>query len=102
MGEIQRQKEQSLRIAYPKVYEKMLKVFAEHRIHSYDTVSTAVKRKDKIKISLKFPGSGFVISEKEFHDTGQLEKKDELISFFEKAAEKCKSELIANYYKMIK
>jgi methylase of polypeptide subunit release factors len=91
-----------LRFAAPQLYKKMVEIFSNHHIHSYDVQASVVKKEDGMDVTLRF-SSDFSQFVSAFFSSEQAENPDkEVIQFFEETAEKCKSILIANYYKMIK
>lgn len=102
MGELPLYEEESLRIAAPNVYERMIETFSKHNLHPYDTEGTVIKKEDGFDISLRLAGSSTSVGTKHISLT-QAEKPDEEVTnFFETSAEECKNLLIKNYFKMIK
>jgi hypothetical protein len=94
--------EMSLRIATPELYMSMVKVFEKHNIHSYDTQGTVMKVENGFEITLKF-SNGFSQSVTTHVTLDQAVKPDnEVTNFFEETAEKCKTRLISDYFKMVK
>jgi methylase of polypeptide subunit release factors len=94
--------ERLLRYAAPQLYKNMVEVFSNHYIHSYDVQAYVVKKEHGMDVTLRF-SSDFSQFVSAFFSSEQAENPDkEVIRFFEEAAEKCKSLLIADYYKMIK
>jgi len=94
--------EKMLRFAAPNLYKKMVETFLAYNIHSYDIYATVVKQEKGFELTLRFSESfsqavtGFVSFE-------QAENPDEEVtSFFKETAEKCKNQLISDYYRMIK
>lgn len=91
-----------LRFAAPKLYKNMVEIFSNHHIHSYDVQAYVVEKEHGIDLTLRF-STDFSQFVSIFISSEQAENPDkEVAQFFEEAAEKCKSILIADYYKMIK
>lgn len=101
MGELPLYEQESLRIAAPNLYVKMLETFSKHNLHPYDTESSVIKKKNGMDITLKLAGSNSTIATT--HITSeQIEQPDEeVITFFESSAEECKNLLIKNYFNFI-
>lgn len=94
--------ERLLRYGTPALYDKMVETFSNFHIHPYDVQSTVSKVEDKFEVSLKF-SADFSQSVSRQFTIEQVEHPDEEVtSFFQESAEKCKSILIADYYKMMK
>jgi hypothetical protein len=94
--------ERLLRFAAPQLYKKMVEIFSNHHIHSYEVQAFVIKENDGMNITLRF-SSDFSQSVTISVSCQQAENPDdEVVQFFQEAAEKCKSILIADYYKMIK
>lgn len=94
--------EKLLRFVAPTLYEKMVEVFAAQNIHSYDIYATVVKQEGGYELSLRFSQS-FSQSVTTFISFDQAKDPDEeTLVFFKETAEKCKNQLISDYYKMIK
>lgn len=94
--------ERLLRFAAPQLYKKMIEIFSNHHIHSYEVQAYVLKNNNGMTVSLRF-SSDFSLSLSTNISCIQAENPDNfVIQFFEEAAEKCKSILIADYYKMIK
>ncbi|MHC0037840.1 hypothetical protein [Pseudoneobacillus sp. C159] len=91
-----------LRYAASALYERMVEVFSQHNIHSYDVHSTVSKQKDGFEVCLRF-STNFAEKMSTRFTEDQVKSPDEDVTeFFNEAAEKCKSQLIVDYYKMIK
>ncbi|THE12734.1 hypothetical protein E1I69_10085 [Bacillus timonensis] len=94
--------EKLLRFAAPNLYQKMVDVFSSYNIHSYDIHATVVKQEKGYDLTLRFSQS-FSQSVTTFVSFEQAKDPDEeFISFLKETAEKCKNQLISDYYKMIK
>lgn len=94
--------EKLLRFAAPELYKKMVDTFSRVNIHSYDIHGTVQKKDDGFDLTLRFSQS-YSQSVTTFISFEQAKKPDEeVIRFFEETAEKCKGQLISDYYKMIK
>ncbi|MEH7225140.1 hypothetical protein V7112_15120 [Bacillus sp. JJ1566] len=102
MGKKDAIEEKLLRFAAPNLYQKMVDTFFEYNIHSYDIYATVVKQEEGYDLTLRFSQS-FSQSVTAFISFEQANDPDEEIaSFFKETAEKCKNQLISDYYKMIK
>jgi hypothetical protein len=94
--------ERLLRFAAPQLYKKMIEIFSNHHIHSYEIQAYVLQNKNGMTVTLRF-SSDFSHSVSTNISCIQAENPDNfVIQFFEEAVEKCKSILIADYYKMIK
>ncbi|WP_223254492.1 hypothetical protein [Bacillus sp. HNG] len=94
--------EKLLRFAAPNLYQKMVDVFSSYNIHSYDIYATVVKQEKGYDLTLRFSQS-FSQSVTAFVSFEQAKNPDEEVtSFLKETAEKCKNQLISDYYKMIK
>ena len=94
--------ERLLRFSAPNLYEKMVEIFSRYNIHSYDVYSTVIKDEQGYELVLRF-SDAFSQSVTKKISFEQAENPDEeMIEFFKDTAEKCKSQLISDYYKMIK
>ncbi|WP_449538791.1 hypothetical protein [Ferdinandcohnia sp. Marseille-Q9671] len=102
MGKKEAIEEKLLRFAAPVLYQKMVETFSEYNIHSYDIYATTVKQEKGYDVTLRFSQS-FSQSVTTFVSFEQAQKPDDKIdSFFKETAEKCKNQLISDYFKMIK
>jgi len=91
-----------LRFAAPELYKKMAEVFSTYHIHPHDVHAVITKLDDTWEVSLRF-ASDFSETIPTYFTTEQVNDPDEIVThFFEEAAGKCKTQLIADYYKMIK
>ncbi|MCM2532024.1 hypothetical protein NDK43_05995 [Neobacillus pocheonensis] len=94
--------ERLLRFAAPALYQRMVETFSTFHIHPYDVQATIFKNESGFDVTLRFSN--------DFSQTVTIDLKNEQVAqpdedvtrFFEEAAAKCKSTLIADYYKMIK
>jgi hypothetical protein len=94
--------ERLLRYAAPVLYNKMVETFSSYHIHPYDVQATVCKNENGFDVSLKFSADLFQSVSHKF-TIEQVAHPDEDVSrFFQESAEKCKSLLIADYYKMMK
>lgn len=94
--------ERQLRYTVPIVYNRMVETFATYHIHPYDVQALAIKNEEGYAISLRF-AKGFSQSITKHFSFEQAKHPDnEVTLFFQEAADKCKSFLIADYYKMMK
>ena len=94
--------ERLLCFAAPQLYKKMVEIFSNHHIHSYDVQAYVEKSDQEMDLTLRF-SSDFSQTVTTQISCQQAENPDDkVIQFFEETAEKCKSILIADYYKMIK
>ncbi|WP_258000390.1 hypothetical protein [Bacillus sp. Marseille-P3661] len=95
-------KEKLLRFAAPNLYQKMVEVFSNYNIHSYDIYSTVVKQEQGFEVKLRYSRS-FSQSVTVFVTFEQAMKPDEeVIQFFKETAETCKNQLISDYFKMVR
>ncbi|MFE8697516.1 hypothetical protein ACFYKT_14325 [Cytobacillus sp. FJAT-53684] len=102
MGEHQLEREESLRIAAPNVYRRMVETFEKHNIHPYDAQGSVIKKKEGLDVTLRLSNSFSEVAKTHISFEQVKEPDTELTDFFEQAAEKCKKQLITDYYKMIK
>ncbi|KOP82758.1 hypothetical protein AMS60_09905 [Bacillus sp. FJAT-21945] len=102
MGEFKLQKEESLRIAAPNVYRRMIETFEKYNIHPYDAHGTVIKTQEGLEITLRLSNHFNEIAKTEISFEQAQRPDKELSCFFEQAAEKCKNQLITDYFKMIK
>lgn len=102
MGELSLQKERSVRFTNPALFKTMMGIFSKYSIHSYDVECVIYEKKNSHFLQLRQAGSPFLIAEKEVQKEQMNNPDEELIQFFEEAAEKCQKQLISYYYKMIK
>lgn len=94
--------ERLLRYAAPELYKKMLEIFSIHHIHIYDVHAYVQKHENGMEVIVRFSADFSQTVTKKI-SSEQAENPDlEVTQFFEEAAQKCKTMLIANYYKMIK
>ncbi|MDF2856833.1 MAG: hypothetical protein K0Q87_2684 [Neobacillus sp.] len=102
MSEKKPLEEKLLRFAAPTLYKKMCETFSTFNIHPYDVQGTVLKKENGFDLTLRF-SANFSQSETTHISLEQAANPDEaVLRFFEEAAEKCKSMLISDYYKMIK
>ncbi|WP_066062347.1 hypothetical protein [Neobacillus soli] len=94
--------EKLLRFAAPALYKKMVETFSRYNIHPFDIHGTVVKSEDGYEIILRFSQSfsQTVTTTVSFEQASNPD--EEVVLFFEEIAEKCKTQLISDYYKMIK
>lgn len=94
--------ERLLLFAAPALYKRMVERFSTFHIHPYDVQATVVKNEDGFDLTLRFSSNfsqsvtthvGFELA---------MNPDDQVTRFFEETAEKCKSQLISDYYKMVK
>ncbi|MDM5155640.1 hypothetical protein QUF88_18155 [Bacillus sp. DX1.1] len=94
--------ERLLRFELPTLYKQMLGVFEKYHIHPFDIQGTILKKENGYDVILKFSQSfshaatTFVGFEQAMHPG------EEVIHFFEETAKRCKTQLMQDYYKMIK
>lgn len=94
--------ERLLRFAAPELYRLMDDIFTLHHIHPFDVQAFAVKNEQGIEIILRFTSDFSQFVMRQISHQQAKSPDQEVTQFFEDAAEKCKSVLIGNYYKMIK
>lgn len=94
--------ERLLRFAAPALYKQMIETFSNFNIHPYDIHGTVMKDEEGLEVTLRFSNaySQSVTTRVSFDQANAPD--EEMISFFKETAEKCKSQLISDYYKMIK
>lgn len=94
--------EKSIRIGTPLLYKRMIETFEKYHIHPYDVQGAVIEEETGFEVILKFANT-FNQPETVHFSFEQAKHPDsEVTQFFEEAAEKCKSQLISDYYKMIK
>ncbi|MDQ0197753.1 hypothetical protein [Neobacillus ginsengisoli] len=94
--------ERLLRFAAPELYQRMVETFSTYHLHPYDVQATIFKSEDGFDVTLRF-SNDFSKSVTTYFKNEQAAHPDEAVTrFFEEAADKCKSTLIADYFKMIK
>lgn len=94
--------EKLLRYAAPELYTKMVEIFSTYHLHPYDVHATSLKVENGYEVSLKFSTNFSQTITQHFTFNQVAEPDEEVTHFFERAADQCKSLLIADYYKMIK
>ena len=102
MGEPHLQKEQSLRFAAPNVYHRMVESFKKLNIHPYDVQGTIMAAKDGFDITIRSVATASEITKISISKEQAKNPDEKVDRLFEEAAEKCKSQLITDYFKMIK
>ncbi|WP_042455072.1 hypothetical protein [Neobacillus dielmonensis] len=96
------EKTRLMRFAAPVLYEKMAEVFSFYHIHPFDFHGTLQEVEDGFEITIMF-STNFSQSVTTLVTFEQARNPDEqVIRFFKQTAEQCKTQLIADYYKMIK
>jgi hypothetical protein len=102
MSENKTLEEKLLRFAAPALHKKMCETFSTFNIHPFDVQGTVLKKDNGFDLTLRF-SANFSQSESTYISLEQAVNPDEaVIRFFEETAEKCKTMLISDYYKMIK
>lgn len=94
--------EKLLRFAAPALYQRMVDTFSAFHIHPYDVQGTILKNEAGVEVTLRFSGDFSVTLTSHFCHEQAANPDEEVTRFFEEAAEKCKSLLIADYFKMMK
>jgi hypothetical protein len=94
--------EKLLRFAAPALYKKMAETFSSFNIHPYDIQGTVIKNETGFEVTLRFSNSFSQSSATLVSIEQALNPDAEVVQFFEEVAEKCKSLLISDYFKMIK
>lgn len=94
--------EKLLRFAVPALYQKMIEIFSSFNIHAYDVHGTVMKKDDGLDVTLRFSTNFFQEVTTHFSLEQALNPDDKVEQFFKETAETCKSQLISDYYKMIK
>ena len=94
--------ERLIRYTAPALYNRMVELFSTYHIHPYDVLATAIKDEDGYEVSIRF-APDFSHSAMKHFNFEQVKNLDEEVDcFFKEAAEKCKTSLITDYYKMMK
>lgn len=95
--------ERILRYAEPTLYKKMIEIFSFYHIHPYDIQATIKKEEKGYELLLKFPNHSTGIKTWLPYNYNQVFHFDEEArKFFEKAADACRSLLMAEYNKTTK
>ncbi|ETI68961.1 type III secretion system chaperone family protein [Neobacillus vireti] len=94
--------EKLLRFAAPALYQKMSETFSNLNIHPFDVHGTVLKCENGYELTLRFSPSFSQSATTKVSFEQALNPDEEVVRFFEETAEKCKSQLISDYYKMIK
>lgn len=94
--------EKLLRYAAPALYNRMEEIFSAYHIHPYDVQATILKNEDGLNVTLMFSTDFSQALTKLFSFAQASLPDEEANQFFTEAAEKCKSSLIADYYKLMK
>ncbi|PFP24299.1 hypothetical protein COJ96_23180 [Bacillus sp. AFS073361] len=94
--------EKLLRFAAPALYQQMADTFSDYHIHPYDIHGTVKRNESGFEVTLRFSQSfSQTMTTQVTLEQARVPDAD-VVQFFAEAAEKCKSLLISNYYKMIK
>ncbi|GHH98373.1 hypothetical protein [Neobacillus kokaensis] len=94
--------EKLLRFALPALYKRLVDIFSMLNLHPHDVQATVIKEESGFVVTLRF-AADFSQSISTHINFEQANNPDEEVTlFFEEAAEKCKTRLISDYYKMIK
>jgi hypothetical protein len=102
MSNPQELEEKLLRFAAPELFKQLTDIFSSYHIQPYDIHGTVKKDETGYDITLRFSQS-FSQSISTHVSFEQAMNPDEQVEhFFKEAAEKCKSLLISDYYKMIR
>jgi hypothetical protein len=94
--------ERLLRFAAPALYQRMVDTFSAFHLHPYDVQGTILKNEAVVEVTLRFSGDFSEALTSQFSLEQAENPDDEVTYFFKEAAEKCKSLLIADYFKMMK
>jgi len=94
--------EKLLRFAAPALYQQMADTFSSYHIHPYDIHGTVKKNESGYEVTLRFSQSFSQAMTTQVSFEQAIVPDADVVQFFAEAAEKCKSLLISNYYKMIK
>ncbi|MBY0098713.1 hypothetical protein [Mesobacillus maritimus] len=91
-----------LRFSAPALYQEMVDIFSKVNLHPYDLHATTVKTEEGFEVTIQF-SSSFTQSVTTFVSFEQASKPDEETAiFFTETADKCKQQLIADYFNRIK
>ena len=94
--------ERLLRFEAPALYKRMVETLSAYNIHPYDIQATAWKHEDELEVSVRFFAQYSQVLSTRFPLDKALHPDEAVTSFFEDAADKCKSTLITDDDKMIK
>lgn len=94
--------EKLLRFEAPALYNRMVETLSAYHIHPYDVQATALKDERGLDVSLRFSANFSQLLTKRLRFEQAENPDEDVICFFKEAADKCKSSLITNYFKMIK
>jgi hypothetical protein len=94
--------EKLVRFSAPVLYKTMAETFSKFNIHPYDIHGTVIKNETGYEITLRFSQSFSQRVSTQVSFEQAMHPDEEVIHFFKETAEKCKSLLISDYYKMIK
>lgn len=102
MSKYKNLEEKLLRFAAPNLHKHMIDTFSDYNIHAYDVHGTVIKDESGYKVTLRF-STNFSQNVTTHVSFEQAESPDgKVTQFFKETAEKCKSVMITDYYKMIK
>jgi hypothetical protein len=91
-----------LRFSAPVLYQEMVNIFSKVNLHPYDLHATTVKTEKGFEVTIQFSPS-FTQSATTVVSFEQVQRPDdEITRFFSETAEKCKQQLIADYFNRIK
>ncbi|MED4204023.1 hypothetical protein [Neobacillus mesonae] len=102
MGEKLELEEKLMRFAVPALYNKMVETFSAVNLHPHDVQGTVVKDESGFTVTLRFAADFSTSASTHISFEQADHPDDEVTRFLEEAASKCKSQLISDYYKMIK
>ncbi|WP_462408840.1 hypothetical protein [Neobacillus sp. Marseille-QA0830] len=96
------EKTRLMRFAAPGLYEKMAEIFSSYHIHPFDFHGTLMEEEEGYEVIIRY-STNFAQSATMHITFEQARNPDEqVIVFLKQTAEQCKTQLIADYYKMIK
>ncbi|WP_075981904.1 hypothetical protein [Bacillus massilinigeriensis] len=94
--------ERLLRYAAPALYQSMVEAFSTYHIHPYDVHGTISKNEHGFLLTIRYSTEFTQKLTKQISSDQAIQPNEEISRFFLEAAEECKSQLINDYYKMIK
>ncbi|PHC39089.1 hypothetical protein COF09_22770 [Bacillus toyonensis] len=102
MNENKKVEKRLLRFELPTLYKQMLGVFEKYHIHPYDIQGTILKKENGYEVILKFSQSFSHVATTFVGFEQAMHPDEEVTHFFEETAMQCKTQLMQDYYRMIK
>lgn len=96
------QKEQPIRIIFPKLYKHIASELEEIHIHPYDIQANIQGEGSSYRVILHY-GDGFAHTESQLFTAAAIDQlNQELTAFIKETGETIKQVMIADYFKMMK